>query len=115
MFAYQSETGESLPWRSSCSRATLAWEKMKACTAAAESRTGTPSVSERCPATRLAQLMLCAALKDDLISSFQQQMSGRDEHIAALNAELNACYVRLAESDALVERFDFLWLLRALF
>ncbi len=49
-----------------------------------------------------------AALKDDLIASFQQQMSSKDDHIAALNAELNACCVRLAESDALLERFELL-------
>ncbi len=50
-----------------------------------------------------------AALKDDLIASFQKQMSSTDDHVAALNAELNACCVRLAESDSLLERFELLF------
>ena len=60
-----------------------------------------------------APLMPRAALKDDLIASFQQQMGSKDEHIAAVNAELNACCARLAESDSLLERFELLWLPRS--
>jgi hypothetical protein len=61
----------------------------------------------------LAPLMPRAALKDDLIASFLQPLGSKDEHIAAVNAELNACCARLAESDSLLERFELLWLPRS--
>jgi hypothetical protein len=46
-----------------------------------------------------------AVLKDDLILSFQQQLSDRDEQVRSLTAELDSCYARLVESDSLLERF----------
>jgi hypothetical protein len=55
-------------------------------------------------ATCIALLMLLAVLKDDLIQSFQQQLSDRDQQVESLTAELNSCYARLSESDALLER-----------
>ena len=55
-------------------------------------------------ATCIAILMPLAVLKDDLIQSFQQQLSDRDQRVDSLTAELNSCYTRLSESDTLLER-----------
>jgi hypothetical protein len=52
--------------------------------------------------------MLFAVLKDDLIASFKQQLSDREEQVRSLTAELNSCYARLVESDSLLERFHAL-------
>jgi hypothetical protein len=51
-------------------------------------------------------LMPFAVLKDDLIKSFHDQMRGRDDELASVTAELNACYARLVESDSILERCD---------
>ena len=48
--------------------------------------------------------MSLAGLKDDLIKSFHEQMFSRDQQVAEITAELNACYARLEESDSLLER-----------
>jgi hypothetical protein len=53
----------------------------------------------------LQDLIPFAVLKDGLISSFQKQLSDREEQVQTLTAELNSCYARLLESDSLLERF----------
>ncbi len=50
--------------------------------------------------------MTFAVLKDDLIKSFDDQMRGREDELASVTAELNACYARLVESDSILERCD---------
>ncbi len=47
-----------------------------------------------------------AALKDDLIRSFEAQLRGRQDELASMSAELSACCDRLAESESLLERYN---------
>ncbi len=62
------------------------------------------SISTLDSARRHAHLMPFAALKDDLIKAFDDQIRSCEDKLVLTTAELNACHAQLAESDSIVER-----------
>lgn len=47
-----------------------------------------------------SRLILFACLRQDLIRSFEVQLSERDERVASMASELESCYARLGENES---------------